>query len=68
MNKFCCEDFKDMFDEDIIEEDRGIARSRGWYTREKYVIKCSNGYEAMAHIYMKFCPRCGSSLVSKGSD
>ena len=66
--KFCCEDFKDMFDEGYIELDNDEPRSRGWYGREKYVIKCYSDKKLTSngHIYMKYCPRCGKDLrISK---
>ena len=61
--EFCCEDFQDMFEEGIIELDNNECRSVGWYTREKYVILCHSDEKlTSAHIYMKFCPRCGKSV------
>lgn len=62
MTLYCCEDFKDMLDSGLIEEDKGKARSRGWYKREQYIIKCFSEVDCNAHVYMKYCLRCGAML------
>lgn len=64
MIEYCCQDFKDMIEGGLIEYDNNEPRSRGWYTREKYVIMCySNDVtQPNAHVYMKYCLRCGKEL------
>jgi len=55
-----------MLDEGLIEEDKNKPRSRGWYEREKYILKCYSDKKltSNAHIYMKYCPRCGTVLTT----
>ena len=61
--KYCCEDFEALVDWTIIEEDHGVLRSNGAFTREKYLMKCISDWgNATNDVYIKFCPRCGKVL------
>lgn len=64
ISPYCCQDFKDLLDDNIIEEDKGELRSNGCFVREKYLLHVHDCLLVTMDMYIKYCPRCGAVLTT----
>jgi hypothetical protein len=64
MTEYCCEDFKLMLEEYVIDEwkDEEYRWMKSRFPRERYSIREQIEYDEFGAVHIKYCPRCGAKI------